>query len=142
MVAGCSKPTPEMERNWQINFKPYILNDYSDFRGHLVEADVPVFIFSYKTDMPDAEAAFSEIVKNNKELFPADETSRTIALRSSADTNEFDEAVFAFSSRRVYVLVGYYDSPVEISFRDGYLQKLHEYAAKGRTAAEKRDGSL
>jgi hypothetical protein len=104
-----SKPSQEIEQEWQQSFRKALINGYTNFKGHFVDADASVYIFSYQfpAKLPSKEI-FSILWEQIKGYNVISESKDELVLRRSGtfQTHEvFDEYRFLINEQRGKIIV-------------------------------------
>lgn len=127
-----SKPSQGIEQKWQQSFREALIDGYTNFKGHFVDADASVYIFSYQfpAKLPSKEI-FSILRERIKGYNVISESKDELVLRRSGtfQTHEvFDEYRFLINEqhRKITVMFASLDSPAEIKNHHIFVKEFQK----------------
>jgi len=125
-----SKPDHKTEQAWQQSFREALIDGYTDFRGHFVDTDASVYIFSYQSP-PElaAKDIFSILRKQIRGYNATSESNDELVLQrlgTSQRHEAFDEYRFLISDSKVTVMFASLDSPAEIKNHRYFIEKFQK----------------
>lgn len=143
VLCSCdSKPNPETERAWQQSFRVALIDGYTNFKGHLVDADTAVYIFSYEfPPQLKAQNVLSTLRKQISDYTIVAESKNELVLKrigKSAGFQAFDEYRFLLDEQhgKITVMFASIDSPVELKNYPIFVEKFQKiYRAVSKNSA-------
>jgi len=131
-------PSKHIQRAWEKNFKETLVPGYSDFRGHWLDVDIAVYIFSYRypnTDTPND--IFNGLANRLPGFSQFEQTQFEVAFRRSvtySSPDGFDEYRFIYNktNHRIFVMFANLDSDFEMAQHERLVQKLRQYASRDK----------
>jgi hypothetical protein len=130
-----------MTRSWERQFKPALVDGYSDFRGHWVDGDIAAYVFSYSVPREmTLEQAVAAITNRFNGYRLTNQGNGTVEFRSpmTKDAGGFFEWVFRTdpAAHRIFVLYAAVDSS-ERHLQNELMSKLATIAAVPSERAER-----
>jgi len=133
VLCSCgSKPDSATEQTWQNSFREVLIDGYSNFRGHFVDSDVAVYIFSYQLPAQlRSKNLFSILRKRIPGYTAVAESDNELVFRRSGTLKGFecfDEYRLLADDQQkiVTVMFASLDSPVEMKNHQFYIDKLRK----------------
>lgn len=137
IVFSCdSRPDHETEQAWQITFHEALIEGYANFKGHFVDTDTSVYIFSYQLPPKlNTKAAFAMIRRQNGKYALISESATELVLRypvtQPLDKNFeglFNEFRFVTDERqgKVTVMFANLDTRQKLKWHQFYIKKLND----------------
>lgn len=127
-----SKPSQEIEQKWQQSFRAALINGYTNFKGHFVDTDVSVHIFSYQFPSKlSSKEIFPALREQLKGYTVVSEANNELVLRryGTIQSHEvFDEYRFLINEqgRKITVMFASLDSPSEIKNHSTFIKKFQK----------------
>ncbi len=128
-----SKPSQDIEQKWQQSFRDALIDGYVNFKGHFVDTDASVYIFSYQSPPKFApKEIFSILREQLKGYNVMSESKDELVLRRSGTGQmheAFDEYRFLIDEqhRKIIVMFASVDSPVEIKNYPAFIKKFQKF---------------
>ncbi len=140
VFAGCGIDK-ETELAWQQNCKEALLNGYTNFKGHYVNVDIALYIFSYNypSNIKDAKEAFSQLKAQGvgEGYVTFSETGDELVIRKVLKSQDPDigDCFYEFrfmidtQRRKITVMRAHWDSE-EIKLQPEFIRLQRSYIWK------------
>ncbi len=111
-------PSESNVRAWEKNYRTNVTDNFSEFQGHWLSADIAAYIYSYNHTSDSTQTHQKDIIRSLRDFSIYSQTDNLLVLRKPVTYSSprgFDEWRFLFDadSRIVTVLFANLDSEME-----------------------------